>query len=58
MAQRSVRFPDPDPRWLALARDAYYRPRVRREKLIARVCRTDSGMAWHFRVSERTRGVR
>jgi hypothetical protein len=57
---RAWRFPDPSPSWLVAAREAYYRPRARVEMLAERVCRSKSGMAFFYRVRDRTRcrGVR
>lgn len=50
MAARGLRFPDPSPAWLTATRDAYYRPKIRLEALVGRICRTDAGMAFHYRV--------
>jgi hypothetical protein len=52
---RIIRFPDPSPSWLREAHDRYYGTSIALEKLIDRICRTDSGMKFHYRVRARTR---
>jgi hypothetical protein len=39
-----------EPQWVRAARNAYYRPLIRKMYLEGRISETDSGMAWLYRV--------
>ena len=39
-----------EPDWVRQARSDYSRPHIRKLQLEARICDTDSGMAWLYRV--------
>lgn len=47
---RSIKAPDPSPPWLKAARHAYLSKRIWMSELAARICRTDSGTDFYYRV--------
>lgn len=47
-----MRFLEPD--WCRLARTYYWQPYVRLRALEARLCATDGGTAWFYRMKART----
>jgi hypothetical protein len=54
-SRRPLRYWESEPGWLRETRNRYYETSIALEKLIDRICRTDSGMAFHYRVRARTR---